>query len=191
MTTMEGERILRFLEEQGWGLPDLHSVGDVSTPPCTTNHAAACYLEEKFPPAGEEAPWEYQPCLFLNKNTCTIYPVRPFGCRSFGSVIDCGTEGSAEAPEWFISLNLFVMQLIEDLDRGGCWGNMFAVLGYLSGSQGAGKLRHCETIPGFLVHGEEGRRVISFLAHLRSAVGENDQLKDIYKLLGRSIRREA
>lgn len=102
-------------------------------------------------------------------------------------MVDCRNERSAEAPEWFVSLNLFIMQIVEDLDRNGYWGNMYEVLAYLAKVRGGEKLLRNEEIPGFLVPEGDRMRIISFLARLRVVAGNDPQLKEIYKKLGRSI----
>jgi Fe-S-cluster containining protein len=165
MTTAEGKAITTFLAEQGRSLPTLPDTTNRPQPGSTTNGLAACCLAGKEPPVEPEVPWVYEPCVFLEDERCTIYPVRPFGCRSFGSTRCCADHGIAEAPDWFITLNTVVNQLLEHLDRDGCWGNMIDVLNYLdwdngeavrAGNKLSARLLPTQSLPGFLIPpGEE------------------------------------
>jgi Fe-S-cluster containining protein len=165
MTTAEGRAILAFLAARGRRLPVMPDSAARIPPGITTNGLAACCLTGREPPAEPEAPWIFEPCVFLAGERCTIYPVRPFGCRSFGSTQSCGEQGSAVAPAWFITLNTVVNQLLEHLDRGGGWGNMYEVLAYLTRPDPAGaraggcraaRLLPTQALPGLLIPpGEE------------------------------------
>lgn len=165
MTTIEGKAILAFIKEQGRSLPVLPDTADRPRPACTTNNLAAHYLDGRDLPVEPDEPWVYEPCVFLENDRCSIYQVRPFGCRSFGSTISCADHGIAEVPDWFVTVNTIVSQLIEHLDRGGYWGNMLDVLGYLDqdGEQSvredscrSSRLLSTQQLPGFLIPpGEE------------------------------------
>ncbi|MEN8134803.1 MAG: hypothetical protein ABFS18_04615 [Thermodesulfobacteriota bacterium] len=164
MTTAEGETIKAFLAEQGRSLPVLPDATDRPQPVATTNDLAACCLAEQELPTEPEMPWVYESCVFLQDERCSIYPARPFGCRSFGSTKCCADHGIAEAPDWFVTLNTVVNQLIEHLDRDGCWGNMLDVLNYLEqkdgrlvrdGSCRSARLLPTQPIPGFLIPPDE------------------------------------
>jgi len=176
MTTAEGRGILAYLSETGRELPSLPGKERRTCPTLTTNGLAACYLEGREAGPEPESPWIYEPCVFLQGERCTIYPARPFGCRSFGSTRSCAELGIAEAPEWFITLNSVVNQLIEHLDLDGFWGNIYNVLGFLNGSEkdyiqsggdgrAAGLLPNL-SVPGFLVPHEEQEMINRFLEGL-------------------------
>ncbi len=182
MTTAEGGSIMDYLHREGRALPVLPDTAGRSRPACTTNGLAACCLAEmEVPPEIDEA-WVYEPCMFLADDRCTIYPVRPFACRSFASLSNCAESGVAEAPDWFITLNIVVSQLVEHLDRGGRWGNMIDVLRYLeSGETGVGKeiLLASQPVPGLLVMREELPVVDRFLARLADATRGDDVLQKL------------
>ncbi|MCK4839944.1 MAG: hypothetical protein KAS94_14160 [Desulfobulbaceae bacterium] len=178
MTTAEGATITAFLAEQGRSLPVLPDTTGRSQPVCTTNDLAACCLAGRELPPEPEMPWIYEPCVFLQNDRCTIYPARPFGCRSFGSTKCCAEHGIAEAPEWFVTLNTVVNQLVEHLDRDGCWGNMLDVLDYLvqkddgsvrDGGCRAARLLPTQLLPGFLIPPAEEKIISRFWEKLARA----------------------
>jgi len=64
-------------------------------------------------------------CPLLLNNVCTIYPVRPFGCRSLVSKEDCRFHGVATVPPLVLTLNNIFMQYLENIDSKGVSGNIF------------------------------------------------------------------
>lgn len=64
-------------------------------------------------------------CPLLLNNVCTIYPVRPFGCRSLVSKEDCALHGVATVPAFVLTLNNIFMQYLEHMDCRGVSGNIF------------------------------------------------------------------
>jgi Fe-S-cluster containining protein len=178
MTSAEGKVILTFLADRGMRLPVLPLTGKRPQPVCTTNELAACCLAGREPPLEPDDPWVYAPCVFLAAERCTIYPARPFGCRSFASTRWCGELGIAEAPEWFVTLNIVVNQLVEHLDSGGSWGNMADVLksldrpgnhlGPISDGRSS-RLLPTQPLPGFLIPPDEEGIINPFLEKVRQA----------------------
>ncbi|MDY0220037.1 MAG: hypothetical protein RBR67_02760 [Desulfobacterium sp.] len=70
-------------------------------------------------------------CPLLSNGMCTIYPVRPFGCRSLNSMEDCAVNGAAIISPFTLTVNNVFMQYIEHMDCNGVSGNlsdMFLVL---------------------------------------------------------------
>ena len=181
MTTLEGEQIIEYLRENG-KLDRLDSMLAASRPTVrpvqTTNQFAAdCLAQEKLLP--EEGEWDFTPCVFLARDLCTIYPVRPFGCRSFSSTVNCDVHGCAEAPPVLITVNTVVLQIIEHLNSGGgFWGNMTDILRYLlAGKEKAleARLLPAQANPGFLIPQEEMQEVAAFFARINgpNRKGEN------------------
>jgi Fe-S-cluster containining protein len=186
MTTAEGGLIMDYLRCEGRALPVLPDTAGRSYLTCTTNGLATFCLEEQEVLPEIDEPWVYEPCLFLVDDRCTIYPVRPFGCRSFASLCNCAESGVAEAPDWFVSLNIVVSQLIEHLDRGGRWGNMIDVLRYLeSGESGVGleRLLANQPVPGLLLIKEDLPRVERFLARLEDAARGDGELLELVQAI--------
>lgn len=177
MTTAEGKAILAFLAERGRRLPPLPDTSGRALPVCTTNGLAACCLAGREPPPEPESPWFYEPCVFLKDGRCTVYPVRPFGCRSFGSTSCCAEQGVAEVPEWLVGMNTTVNQLMEDLDRPGFWGNMLDVLDFLARAEGCLPVRLLpnQPLPGLLLGPDEEAIVRPFWERLVRAGCTDDR----------------
>jgi len=104
-------------------------------PRITTNHLAALCVR---PQAGDpELPEEAAdprvgPCPLLVGNHCSIYAVRPFGCRAMVSRSDCAAHGAADMPDEVLAANTLVLQFIEAIDDGGLTGNLTDVLLHLA-----------------------------------------------------------
>ena len=96
----------------------------------------------------------------------------------FRSTVNCGKSGMAEAPDWLVTLTIVTNQLLEDLDRGGWWGNLIDVLAFLddgtledSHLTAQGRLLPNLPLPGLLVSPEESKMVGNYLARLGMATG--------------------
>jgi Fe-S-cluster containining protein len=133
MTTLEGELIYAFIRNaRPELLPVLNSLPENSrTPSTTTNRFALACLQGKDIDE-ENSFWNLSPCVFLKESCCSIYPVRSFMCRSFGSRVKCQDSGTAEIEPLFMTLNTVIMQCIEHLDQGRPWGNMNTILRLLA-----------------------------------------------------------
>lgn len=70
-------------------------------------------------------------CPWLKANACSFYKVRPFGCRAMVSTMDCAGSGTADMPEYVLSVNNLFMQYIEALDIPGFSGNMIDIMHFL------------------------------------------------------------
>ena len=176
MTTLEGARIIAYLEHGGrgselrnwWGATG-KATGTVL--PATTNAFARHCLAGETPADPVELEWDFTPCPFLADNLCSIYQVRPFGCRAMVSTTDCAISGYAEMAPWVLTTNTVFVQLIEHLDAGGFWGRMADILAYLSyeGNNAAQRealeraLRPTEPIPGLLIPPDEEKAVQGIL----------------------------
>ena len=187
MTTLEGELITAYLEEQGMAPPDLPDTSARAKPTMTTNQLASSYLDGQPPEEEEDEQWVYDPCVFLESDCCTIYPVRPFGCRSFGSSVDCSDGGTAEVPEWFISLDTVINQFIEHIDRCGSWGNMIDVLNHLEKDgpfSGKGeRLLPNQPLPGLLIPPEDLEKISGLLARIGCILKGEEALKEFIGLV--------
>jgi hypothetical protein len=67
-------------------------------------------------------------CPLLEESACPIYPLRPFGCRCLVSRVPCRASGTAEMPDFVLTVNSVFLQTIEHLDAAGCTGNLADVL---------------------------------------------------------------
>lgn len=178
LTTAEGRLIVDFLRAAGRGLPELPRDPVPMRPAVTANGLAALCLAGEEVPEETDSPWLFEPCFFLKDGLCSIYPVRPFACRSFGSIVNCGQAAMAEVPEWFVTLAIVTNQLLEDLDRDGFWGNLADILALVDDGAGeAVRVAARESLlpnrpwPGLLVLPEERSMVDRFLARVRERTG--------------------
>jgi hypothetical protein len=131
LTTLEGYKIVDHLIATG----KLDIIGGLKhmaattryRPQISTNRLAELYAAEAKVPE-EEMAAEWQECALLEKNLCSIYDLRPFGCRCFVSRKNCAETGYADIDEFTASMNTVFLQTIEHLDAEGCSGNLIDVL---------------------------------------------------------------
>jgi len=173
MTTLEGDRIMTFLAEKD-RLSELATLAFEPTPNrkarFTTNSFAAAYLSGKSLKGAEN--WDLRPCPFLTKESCSIYPVRPFGCQVFASLEPCSSRGMkgmpphAKMPPGYFGGAAVLLQCIEHLDFGGRWGSMVELLAGLNNGQIDISGLPTMPIPGFLIEPYERIRVEPLLKDL-------------------------
>lgn len=131
MTSLEGRLIASHLPAEAFA--DLkRRVLDAGTgmrfqPQTTTNHLATLCMEGQSLPE-ECMPPAPDPCPLIEAAACSIYAVRPFGCRSMFSVKDCHGIGFAQMDDLILSINTVFLQFIEHLDLRGVTGNLTDVL---------------------------------------------------------------
>lgn len=178
LTTGEGRLLVDFLRDTGRGLPELPRDLRPLRPALTTNKLAESCLAGREVPEEAESPWLFEPCFFLREDRCCVYEVRPFACRSMVSTLNCRQSGLAEMPDRLVTLAIVTNQILEDLDRGGWWGNLVDVLAFLDGGAGEearltaqGRLLPNLPLPGLLVAPEEREMVDEYLARLGKAIG--------------------
>lgn len=127
--------------------------------------ARACLAGKTLP--GEEPQPRSGPCPFLQHSCCTIYPLRPFSCRSFLSRSICSPDRPATVDEAHLAAATAVGQLLEHLSQGQAWGNMLDVLPFLLDRKGSAAPSHhllrAQPLPGFLLGPEEYATVAPLL----------------------------
>jgi len=96
-------------------------------PKISTNRFARLCLEDEEVPEEENDP-SWGKCHLLENDLCTVYDVRPFGCRAMVSETDCRTVGCAQMPPWILTVNNVFLQAIEHLDQNGYSGNLSDML---------------------------------------------------------------
>ena len=131
MTTLEAYKIIDALAATGRQdiIDSLKSIEGLPRfkPLLTTNRMAElCAADAKIPT--EDTTDKWQDCSLLDDNLCTIYDLRPFGCRCFVSRQNCGELGHADIDDFTASVNTVFLQVIEHLDAEGCSGNLLDVL---------------------------------------------------------------
>jgi Fe-S-cluster containining protein len=104
----------------------------------TTNGLAELCLDGKEIP-DEQSPQVAGRCPLLKDETCSIYDVRPFECRSLISNVNCKEEGCAEQDPFSISVNTVFKQYIEHVDSQGISGNLTDMLIHMDVNMGEGE----------------------------------------------------
>ena len=176
MTELEGRLIGDYIESH----PELAGRLPVDpetlhTPSTTTNRFAELCMAGRDEQDDDDS-WSFEPCSFLHDDSCLIYPVRSFMCRSFGSRVRCDESGVAEVEPWFLSLNTVIMQCLEHLDQGRPWGNMFNILRHLHNpgvNQNCASLLTSVPSPGLLLHPDEMERLGSCIQTLTNFVSKD------------------
>lgn len=96
-------------------------------PRVTVNQMAEiCMAGDTLPE--EEADPSWGRCPGLEDHACTLYSVRPFGCRCMVSRRSCQSGGYADMDDFVLSVNTIFQQVIEHLDTGGFTGNFADVM---------------------------------------------------------------
>jgi Fe-S-cluster containining protein len=100
-------------------------------PKITQNRRVDLLMRQISPPKESNDP-EWGNCPFLLNQQCTIYPVRPFGCRCLHSLNNCEENGYATLDGFVVTLNEVFLQFIEQLDWQGFTGNLTDVVRFLN-----------------------------------------------------------
>lgn len=135
MTTLESYKIVDDLIASG-KLDVINRLKEMEEMPrfqplLTTNRMAElCAADAKVPE--EKTADEWQDCSLLTDSLCTIYDLRPFGCRCFVSRQNCAETGYADIDDFTASVNTIFLQIIEHLDAEGCSGNLINVLQFMA-----------------------------------------------------------
>ena len=132
LTSLEAAYLLTRLDDAGRRelkrCLEKAPAGQRFRPKMTTNGFAKACMEGREVEDEENDPaWGY--CPLLLDGRCTVYPVRPFGCRNMMSETACAEAGYARMPPLALTLNNIFLQYIEQLDIGGFTGNLADVLG--------------------------------------------------------------
>ncbi len=96
-------------------------------PALTTNGFAEICMSGGEPPEDAAEPGAGA-CPLLADGLCTVYRLRPFGCRCMLSTRPCRQSGQAEINDFILTVNTVFLQFIEQLDRDGFFGNLTDVL---------------------------------------------------------------
>jgi Fe-S-cluster containining protein len=187
MSTLEGELILDFIREnnrKNWLTEQLakRSTENRGKYFTVNQHAKFC-LEHSEDVEDVPGSWNFTPCLFLHDDVCTIYDVRPFGCRSFISFEKCSGGSGAEVAPIHLAVNTVFTQINEHLcSDGGLWGNMANILLHLITddlSGAAESLQPAQPIPGFLLEQREIKVIHDLLRQLYEQSAEKQTFGDL------------
>ncbi|ACN13588.1 hypothetical protein HRM2_04740 [Desulforapulum autotrophicum HRM2] len=128
--------------------------------------ARACMAGRQVPDEENDPRWGT--CPLLLDQVCTIYPVRPFGCRILVSTDDCSHTGVATLSEFTLTVNNVFMQYIEHMDCCGVYGNLSDMFLALSGDETEGlsvTIKNQEA-KGFMVPPEHRQRIRPLLEEM-------------------------
>jgi hypothetical protein len=132
MTGLEGRLMMGDLDQTGpeasyFSAMRAAAGQTVYRPRITINQLAAlCAAGQEIPE--EDVHCASGSCPLLTDGLCSVYSVRPFGCRAMLSRVVCTAGGEADMPDFVLSVNTVFQQFIEALNAGGCSGNMLDVL---------------------------------------------------------------
>ena len=196
-TAVEGEVVMDYIitnHMENWLVAKLDSDLPGVAPSCTTNEfAQACFEgSEGDPGIGSNK----GVCPFLENGECSIYPARPFSCRSFASVERCKSGSSAVIPPHYLTAATTVSQLIEHLSQRQYWGNMLHIIYLIAQQSSATEDRNypenkkrlvraqtsCLTakpLPGFLISQEDFRYVEPLIGEIFAAEVGGRSIEDI------------
>jgi Fe-S-cluster containining protein len=131
MTTLEGLHLLQGLDaaQQAECLAALTQGADqdIFRPRWTTNQIAALCRDGHDAP-DDDVVHDGSRCFLLSDAACSLYGLRPFGCRCMVSRQACASKGYADVDDWVLTVNTVFLQTIEHIDRPGGFGNMQDVL---------------------------------------------------------------
>ncbi|WP_320040424.1 hypothetical protein [uncultured Desulfobacter sp.] len=99
-------------------------------PSATTNGFALACMEGRDADEEDNDP-SWGTCPLLEDGICTIYPVRPLGCRVMMSTTSCRQTGQADMPFLALTITTIFMQFVEQLDAGGIYGNFLDLMEYV------------------------------------------------------------
>ena len=135
MTTLEGYLIVKNIISYGQSslFENIEKATTIRRfqPQTTTNRLADICMQGKDPPK-EENDYLRGICPLLKDNQCSIYRVRPFGCRCFVSKHDCREKGYAEVDSLVLTVHNLFLQFIENVDFQGFSGNLIDILTFMA-----------------------------------------------------------
>lgn len=149
----------------------------------TTNGLALACMEGRDADEEENDP-SWGTCPLLENGICTIYPVRPLGCRVMMSTIPCRQTGQADMPFPALTIITVFLQFVEHLDAGGVYGNFLDLLEHAgedvldcNGLPGKNKIPGAAQnlkIPALMIPPEHIEKTQGLVQSLRRMILEND-----------------
>jgi Fe-S-cluster containining protein len=138
MTTLEGYRVISHLEKTG-EIQCLKTIAQKShparfIPQVSINRMAdICARDGDLPE--EQLNREAGPCPMLADDACSLYEVRPFGCRCMVSARNCAETGFADMDSFILTVNDVFLQHIEHIDAQGYTGNFTDVMAFFNSEE--------------------------------------------------------
>jgi len=187
VTSLEARQVIAFIRDNNrkeWLVARLDGHLSPHRPNYTINTLARACL------AGKELAEEFSStpvaCPFLMEGCCTIYPVRPFACRSFLSMKRCTPSQPALVENAHLAAATAINQLLEHLDQRNPWGNMLDMLTMLLAEdkeeQNSSATRHTlrsQPLPGFMLGPDEYDQVAPLLERIFAATVDGRTIEAI------------
>lgn len=149
----------------------------------TTNGFALACMEGRDADEEENDP-SWGTCPLLEDGICTIYPLRPLGCRVMMSTTPCRQTGQADMPFLALTITTVFMQFVEHLDAGGVYGNFLDLLQHAgnnalacNGLPGKGNIAGTAKnlkIPALMIPPEHVEKTRSLIQSLGSMMRKNE-----------------
>jgi len=131
LTTLEGNNIIEYInlnhKQELFDRLKINLHKKRYIPKFTINDLAEMVCNGVSPPEEEIDP-NWGPCPLLEGQECSIYPVRPFGCRCLVSQVPCLDNGHATMDPFVLTVNHVFLQTIEHIDNQGLLGNLTDIL---------------------------------------------------------------
>jgi Fe-S-cluster containining protein len=175
LTSLEAARIMAGLDD-GEKFNLLEKLGKTLanprfTPKITLNRLADICMQGGDPPDEKIDP-AWGACPLLMDKACTIYAVRPFGCRCMTSFQKCSKTGAADMDDFTLTVNHVFLQIIENLDKNGYFGNLSDMLAQTLAKKADGSLppRLIRNSPlnALLIPPEHGEKIQPILSAFRA-----------------------
>lgn len=186
MTRLEADFVMHSLsvheKKQLFSRIEQHFPQKRYLPKMTANMFADFCVNGKPMPEEENDP-SWGTCPLLVDDMCSIYDVRPLGCRVLLSQKDCRKNGYALMPPLVLTVSNLFLQYIEHADQTGFFGNLSDMLSFypldepMDDSTGVDKDRFLlnQKISVLMIPVEHRERLYPLLKKL---VGLTDDLRD-------------
>jgi len=185
LTTLEGYKIISLLDARAKSTLVQHIYDAAEQrrfkPQITTNQMAQhCMTDQEIPDEIIDPAWGS--CPLLSEKECSIYQLRPFGCRCMMSKTNCADTGYADIDEFTLTVANLFNQVIEHLDQEGMTGNLIDVLLFLGNDKNlktyqsdtmginAKKLIPNSPIPVLMIPPEHRKRIEPLLESLKKVL---------------------
>lgn len=123
-TSLEARYVFEVLKQEDFSLFENQQF---LSPKLTHNQTLWLYSQGEEPP--EEIFSELKRCPFLTREgLCLVYERRPLMCRIMVSSKKCSYDSPAEPPQEVYLMGLLALQIAENIDIGGLYGNLFHLL---------------------------------------------------------------
>ena len=151
LTSLEAAYLAQGLKELGrfdlLAKAAAQQTDPTARPAYTFNQLAQFCMQEQKPPSQQPLDQPAGICHLLEDDLCAAYAFRPLACRAMCSKQTCQPGGSAQAEDWWLTLDSALFQLVEHLSAGKDYGLLPDLLAVQVGRERPGLLT-CKLLPG-------------------------------------------